>query len=96
MSWDGLYMDERNYPEFNVGDEVSPMKKYRSLTKGNPYIVLEIFNPYPHLSNSNARKIKIMTDKGFISEYATYNFKKTERQIREDKINQILNDLIYD
>ena len=94
MSWDGLYMDERYYPEFEKGDEVYPIKKYRVLTKGEPYIVLDCFIPnvYRHNPNCNMRKIKIITDKGFEAEYSTYNFKKTERQLRQDKIKEILND----
>jgi hypothetical protein len=38
------------------------------------------------------RVIDIKTDKGFISRYATDKFYKTETQIRQDKINEILND----
>jgi hypothetical protein len=93
MSWDGLYMNERYYPNFDIGDEVqlNNYKRYRFLSKDNYYTVIECFNPYPHLGDkSNARKIKILNDGGFISEYATYNFKKSDRQLREDKLREIL------
>ena len=93
MSWDGLYMNERYYPDFEVGDEIQLLgdKRYRFLSKDNYYIVIECFNPYPHLGDkSNARKIRILNDKGLISEYATYNFKRTDRQLREDKLKEIL------
>ena len=97
MSWDGLYMKDKYYPHFNDGDEIEINDKvregkYRFLTKGKSYKVLECFNPYPYIENSNVRKIKLLNDKGFISEYASYNFKKTESQIREDKLNMILNE----
>jgi hypothetical protein len=88
MSWDGLYINERHYPDFKPGDEVYPIKKYRSITKGKEYIVIECFNPYS--SFENVRKIKIKTDKGYIAEFASYNFTKSKRQIREDKIKSIL------
>ena len=48
---------------------------------GNGYV-----DDYP------VRVIDIKTDKGFISRYATDKFHKTETQIRQDKINEILND----
>jgi hypothetical protein len=94
MSWDGLYKD-RYYPHFNDGDEIEINDniregKYRFLTKGRAYKVIECFNPYTYLEESNVRKVKILNDRGFISEYASYNFKKTESQVREDKISSIL------
>jgi hypothetical protein len=34
--------------------------------------------------------ITLVTDVGYQSEYASYKFQKTERQLREDKLKTIL------
>ena len=84
MSWDGLYTHQRIYPQFEVGDEVYAVKQYKALTKREGYIVLKCYNPYPHRPDLNAWCITLLND------YTTYRFRKTERQLREDKIKSIL------
>lgn len=95
MSWDGLYVKDRSYPEFEKGDEVYTDRKYGALTKNQGYTVLDCFNPYPHKPESNARVIILKNDMGFEERYGSFKFKKTERQLildsRENKIKQILN-----
>ena len=90
MSWDGLYTYQRVYHEFEVGDEVYTVKKFGALTKRKGYIVLKCHNPYSHLPDSNVRVITLLNDIGVEPTYGSYRFKKTERQIREDKIKTIL------
>jgi hypothetical protein len=94
MSWDGLYMNERHYPVFEPGDEVCPISKFRSLTKGKGYIVIDCFTPYTR--QSNAKMVKIKTDKGYIGEFSTYRFTKSERQIQIDKREEIINNILND
>lgn len=94
MSWDGLYVKDRNYPEFERGDEVFTDKKYGALTKNKGYIVVDCFNPYPHKPESNARVIVLKNDMGFEQRYGSYKFQKTERQLRQDKIDKILKDIL--
>lgn len=91
MSWDGLYAREREYPDFNIGDEVFTVKKYGGLIKRKGYIVTGCSNPYNHLPESNVRHITLLNEFGKEERYGSYRFKKTERQLREDKINQIIN-----
>ena len=93
MSWDGLYR-ERDYKEFQVGDEVFTTKKYGGLIKRKGYIVIDCFNPYKHLPDSNSRHITLLNEFGKEERYGSYRFKKTDRQLREDKINQIINQII--
>lgn len=91
MSWDGLYTHQRVYPQFEVGDEVYAVKQYKALTKREGYIVIKCYNPYPHRPDLNAWCITLLNDLGKEERYATYRFRKTDRQIREDKIKSILN-----
>jgi hypothetical protein len=84
---------DKVYKEFNVGDEVYTEKKtWKSISANTPYIVLSCYKPPGYIDDYQIRVIEIETDKGFISRYATDKFHKTESQIREDKINEILND----
>lgn len=92
MSWDGLYTHERVYPNFEIGDEVYAVKSYGALTKREGYSVLKCFNPYPHLPDSNVWHIVLLNDLGFEERYASYRFRKTNSQIREDKIKEVLNE----
>ena len=91
MSWDGIYAQDRYYPQFEVGDEVYTIKKFGALTKRKGYTVIKCHNPYNHLPDSNVRVITLLNDLGIEQTYGSYRFKKTDRQIREDKIKSILN-----
>lgn len=84
---------DKVYKEFNVGDEVYTHKvTWKAISANKPYIVLACYKPDGYVDDYPVRVIDIKTDMGFISRYATDKFFKTERQIREDRINQILND----
>ena len=84
---------DKVYKEFNVGDEVYTHKvTWKAITANKPYIVLACYKPDGYVDDYPVRVIDIKTDKGFISRYATDKFYKTETQIRQDKINEILND----
>jgi hypothetical protein len=90
MSWDGLYCRDREYHEFEKGDEVYTVKKYGGLIKRKGYIVIDCKSQYKHLPHSNTRVITLMNEMGFECKYATYRFKKTDRQLRDDKLKTIL------
>jgi hypothetical protein len=92
MSWDGIYSKDRVYPTFNVGDEVVTDKSsWKGISSKTPYTVLKCFKKPGMVDTCKVMIIKLKTDIGYESEYATYHFKKTDRQLREDKINQIIN-----
>jgi hypothetical protein len=40
--------------------------------------------------------VKIKTDKGYIGEFSTYRFTKSERQIQIDKREEIINNILND
>lgn len=84
---------DKIYKEFNVGDEVYTKKEtWRAISPNKPYVVLAFYKPDGYVDDYPVRVIDIVTDKGFISRYATDKFNKTKRQIRQDKINEILNE----
>jgi hypothetical protein len=84
---------DKVYKEFNVGDEVySEKKTWKAISANKPYIVLACYKPDGYVDDYPVRVIEVKTDIGFISRYATDKFHKTETQIRQDKINEILND----
>lgn len=88
MSWDGIYAQNRHYPEFQPGDEVFTTKSsWKAITSNKPYKVIKCESQYPVL---NVLVITLETDGGYESKYATYHFQKTERQLREDKLKSIL------
>ena len=93
MSWDGSYASEREYPIFEIGTEVYPKKRYKSLSRNKPYIVLDCFTP-PGFANPNIKQITVLTDAGYKANFASYYFKKTERQLmierRAKKIDLLL------
>lgn len=83
----------KKYKEFKVGDEVYTEKaNWRSISANKPYIVLACYTPPGFVENCPFKVIEVKTDLGFISKYATDKFHKTATQLREDKINNILND----
>ena len=90
MSWDGVYAKDRLYPTFEVGDEVYTTKLYRALTIDKPYIVINCYTPPGYVSDCNIKVIEVMTDGLYISRYATNHFKKTDAQIRDDKLKAVL------
>jgi hypothetical protein len=82
----------KKYKEFKIGDEVYTEKRnWKAISANNPYIVLACYTPPGMIDNCAIRVIDIKTDIGFISRYATDKFNKTETQIRQDKIDEILN-----
>ena len=82
---------KRTYHIFEEGDEVYTDKRhFKSVTAWKPYIVLKCYRPGGYVADFPVVVIDIMSDKGFISTYATDRFIKTERQIRDDKIQEIL------
>jgi len=89
MSWDGIYAKDRNYPQFEVGDEVFTTKKsWKTITSNKSYKVVKC-----HKKPGMTIDIYVVTlvgDAGYECEYASYQFQKTERQLREDKLKSIL------
>lgn len=89
MSWDGVYAKDRFYPQFEVGDEVFTIKKnWKSITANKSYEVVKCHKK-PGMT-IDIYIVTLVTDRGYESEYASYQFQKTERQLREDKIKSIL------
>ena len=89
MSWDGIYAQDRYYPQFEVGDEVFTTKKsWKTITSNKSYTVVKC-----HKKPGMTIDIYVVTlvgDGGYECEYASYQFQKTERQLREDKLKMIL------
>jgi hypothetical protein len=83
MSWDGIYVRDRHYPIFEVGDEVIATKKFKALTKDRGYIVVNFISKW----NYN-KLIVLINDIGIECSYASYHFKKSDNQIAMDKRDQ--------
>ena len=89
MSWDGVYAQDRHYPQFEVGDEVFTTNgSLKSIEANKPYEVVKCYKK-PGMT-VDIWIITLVTDVGYQSEYASYKFQKTERQLREDKLKMIL------
>ena len=89
MSWDGIYAQDRHYPIFEPGDEVFTTKEsWKAITANKPYEVVKCHKK-PGMT-VDIWVITLVTDGGYQSEYASYKFQKTERQLREDKLKTIL------
>ena len=89
MSWDGVYAEDRVYPQFEVGDEVFTTKSsWKAIGANKPYEVVKCHKK-PGMT-IDIWVITLVTDDGYESEYASYQFQKTKRQLREDKIKSIL------
>lgn len=89
MSWDGIYAEDRHYPQFEVGDEVFTTKEsWKAIVPNKPYRVVKCHKK-PGMT-IDIWVITLKTDVGYESEYASYKFQKTERQLREDKLKMIL------
>jgi hypothetical protein len=90
MTWNGIYAKDRHYPQFEPGDEVFTTKhNWKSITANKPYTVISC-HKQPGMT-IDIYVITLITDGGYKSEYASYQFQKTNRQLRQDKINNILN-----
>lgn len=88
----GQTVYDRKYKTFNEGDEVYTTKHtWRAITANKPYIVLKCYTPPGYVSGYPVKVIELMTDGGYISKYATDKFEKTDAQIRQDRIDSILN-----
>ena len=88
MSWDGVYAQDRHYPQFEVGDEVFTTKStWSAITANKPYEVVKCYKK-PGMT-VDIWIITLVTDVGYQSEYASYKFQKTEGQLREDKLNDL-------
>jgi hypothetical protein len=89
MSWDGIYAQDRVYPQFEPGDEVFTAKEsWKAIGANKPYQVVKCYKK-PGLT-VDIWVITLVTDDGYESEYDSYQFQKTERQLREDKLKMIL------
>jgi hypothetical protein len=89
MSWDGIYAQDRVYPQFEPGDEVFTTKEsWKAIGANKPYRVVNCHKK-PGMT-IDIWVITLVTDGGYESEYASYKFQKTERQLREDKLKMIL------
>ena len=89
MIWDGIYSQDRYYPQFEVGDEVFTTKSsWKAIEAFKTYEVLKCHKK-PGMT-IDIWVITLKTDVGYESEYASYQFQKTERQLREDKIKLLL------
>jgi hypothetical protein len=87
MNW--VYAKDRHYPIFEVGDEVFTTKQtWKEITANKPYEVLKCHKKLG--MTIDIWVITVMTDGGYQSEYASYQFQKTNKQLREDKIKLIL------
>lgn len=87
----GRTVYDRKYKTFNEGDEVYTDKyNWKAISANKPYIVLKCYTPPGYIKDYPVLLIDIMTDGGFVSRYATDKFHKTEAQIRQDKIDSIL------
>ena len=86
----GQTVYNRKYKTFKEGDEVYTTKNYRCITPNTPYTVLKCYTPQGMIEGYPGKVIEIITDVGFISKYASDKFEKTDMQIRQDKLNNIL------
>ena len=88
MSWDGVYAQDRHYPQFEVGDEVFTTKgSLKCIEANKPYQVVKCHKK-PGMT-IDIWVVTLVTDGGYQSEYASYKFQKTEGQLREDKLNDL-------
>ncbi len=78
----------REYPFFNEGDEIFTYRKFKAIRPNTAYIVIRCYKKYP---NFPVVIVELMSDRGFISRYATDRFIKTPTQIRQDSIEDVLN-----
>lgn len=94
MSWDGIYAKDRYYPDFEPGTEVKTNRKYKSLTPGKGYIVIDCYNPSHWNKDDNRRVITLLTDGGFICPYSTNYFEKTDVELLKERRDNLLNDIL--
>lgn len=94
MSWDGIYSQERHYPEFEPGTEVKTNRKYKVLTQGRGYIVIKCFNPSSWNKEDNRRVITLLNDKGFECDYSSHYFEKSDAELLKERRDNLLNDIL--
>ena len=94
MSWDGIYSRDKNYPEFEIGTEVKTGRKYKALTPGKGYIVLNFFNPSSWNREDNRRVITLVNDMGFECHYSSHYFEKTDMELLKEKRNDLLKQIL--
>lgn len=83
---------DRDYKIFKEGDEVFTEKEnWKLITPNKRYVVINCYKPPGMVDTTNIKVIQLVNDGGFVSEYASYQFEKTNSQIREDKLKEILN-----
>jgi hypothetical protein len=76
---------------FEEGDEVYTDKStWKAINANVPYIVQRCYKPQGYIEGYPVIMIELITDRGFKSSYASDRFLKTERQLRQDKINEVL------
>jgi hypothetical protein len=96
MAWDGIYAEDREYKMFNVGDEIFTTKSSWSAISANKvYNVVSCKYQSNYLKKDGERLnpvilVELVTDGGYLGKYSSYQFQKTDRQIREDRINSVL------
>jgi hypothetical protein len=84
-----VYARDRHYPIFEVGDEVFTNKDtWKAITANKPYTVIKCHKK-PGLT-IDIWVITLVTDFEYKSEYASYQFQKTQKQIREDKLKSLI------
>ena len=88
MSWDGVYAQDRVYPQFELGDEVFTTKSsWKDIEAFKSYKVIKCHKKLG--MTIDIWVITLVTDDGYESEYASYQFQKTKKQLREDKLKEI-------
>ncbi len=90
MSWDGVYAEDRDYKMFNVGDEIFTTKaSWSAISANKAYNVISCKRQSDYERNP-VILVELITDGGYLGKYSSYQFQKTDRQIREDRINSVL------
>ena len=70
MSWDGIYAQDRHYPQFEPGDEVFTTKKrFKAITANKPYTVVKCHKKSG--MTIDIYVVTLVTDSGYESEYAS-------------------------
>jgi hypothetical protein len=82
---------DKVYHTFEEGDEVYIEKgHWKAISANTPYSVLRCYRPRGYVGDYPVVLIELMTDGGFKSSYASDRFLKTERQLRQDKLNKLI------
>ncbi len=85
---------DRIYHTFKEGDEVfTDRKHFKAITAFKNYRVIRCYKPTGFIENYPVMVVELMSERGFISTYATDRFYKSPAQVRDDKISNILEHL---